>query len=224
MTAEEINIRKKIKDYFLSFTSFNQYRDFIINYQLEYLDIEKVLVGKEAYKKILQSLFTRGYIFDIKIRCNSRISFNDKIRNNDLLVLPEYVSENNFNVWTFNCTLDPSTNKYNIAHLAEQIYQGNIRPHNWVQWRTAICSDTLGTWVKRTDTNEDILKTEKGKFGINQHNLWKFFNPSLGCPVLESEEDYLNVFKPLLNRCTNPKEIICVVINQDYFIDELKII
>lgn len=208
-------MRKQIKDYLLSYTRFELFKQLVYGYANNYLDEERIQYQIFDNKK--------NNIIVFVIRCNERISFNDKERNNDLLVIAEYISEDNFNVYTFNVTADPKAQNPNIAHLIEQIYTGNIRPHRWIAGRLAICSDK-GCWYRRTDSKGKPYDAKFGQIGINIHDTGGYFNSSLGCIILESDSEYKNVFKPLLKRCTNSNNIPVVVINQDYFKEELKVI
>jgi hypothetical protein len=207
--------RAQIKSFFCKLKTFDDFIKIAKDYA-GYLKPERVLFDTGSFKK------ERGYIIDFKIRCNERISFNDKIRNNDLLVIAEYVSEDNFNLWTFNCTVDPATDRPRIAHLSEQIYTGNIGIHRMTNWRKCIRSDK-GAWFKRT-VNGVVVYEGKEPIGLHQHNSNGLFNSSAGCPILDSEPAYNNVFKPLLARVTNRNSIACCVINEDYFLENNLII
>lgn len=171
--------------------------------------------------------FERGDIAVFVIRRNKSNSFNDedvdgdgKIDwNNDLLVIYEHVSEDNANIYTFDVTADPKSNKANIAHLCEQIYRGNIGLHRGILGRVCIRSDR-GTWNFRTNTLKKIVTSFFGLIGINIHDTGGFWNTSLGCVILASMDDYKNVFKPLLKRAKNQNNIPVYVINQ-YFLQSV---
>jgi len=208
-------MRKQIKDYILSYTRFELFKQLLYGYTNTYLDDDRDTSPIFTNKK--------NSILVFVIRCNERISFNDKERNNDLLVIAEYISEDNFNVYTFNVTADPKSQKPNIAHLIEQVYTGNIRPHRWIAGRLAICSDK-GCWYKRTDSKGNPYDAKFGQIGLNIHDTGGYFNSSLGCVILESDSEYKNVFKPLLKRCSNASAIPVMVVNGDYFKEELKVI
>lgn len=207
-------MRNKIKHYLLSFTDFASYKELLYKY-CNYLDDKRVTYDSFTDKKNAIMVFV--------IRCNERISDNTAIRNNDLLVVVEYISLDNYNVYTFNVTADPKSKQANIAHLIEQVYTGNVRPHRWIAGRLAICSDK-GCWYRRTNSKGEGYEAKFGQIGINIHDTGGFWNSSLGCVILESDSDYKNVFKPLLKRVSNSNSIPVAVINQDYFTDELKAI
>lgn len=167
----------------------------------------------EDVKKI--SSFTNGEIAAFVIRMNKSNSFNDVETNNDLLVILENVNDKNFNIFTFNVTADPKSNKPNIAHVLEQIYRGNIRNHRWIFGRIAICSDR-GLWYFRTKAGK-IIERLFGMIGINIHDNGGFFNSSLGCVILELMSQYKTVFKPLLQRATNKENVPVFIMNQYFF-------
>jgi len=198
----------------LSLSSFTQFVELLNAYQ-NYLKNELVTFRGTPNKE-------RGTIIALVIRCNDGISFNNELPNNDLLVVVEYVSEDNFNIYTFNVTADPKSKKANIAHLLEQVYTGNVRPHRWILGRLAICSDK-GCWFRRTDTKGNDGDFTFDKIGINIHDTGGFWNSSLGCVILENDDEYKNVFKPLLRRVINKNSIPVAVINQRYFKEELGI-
>ncbi|WP_276979196.1 hypothetical protein [Flavobacterium filum] len=223
-------MRNKIKNYLLSFTRFEQYYDLLLGYSNYLLDERDTFFNRKSLDEIKKILFAKNAIIVFPIRCNNRISFNDSDAdgdgdidwNNDLLVIVEYISENNFNVFTFDCTVDPKTNKHNIAHLIEQVYTGNVGNHRGILSRICIRSDR-GTWFKRTDYKKQVVMEDFDLRGINIHDNNGLFNTSEGCPILQSQGDYKNTFKPLLNRVSNRNFIPVAVLNQDYFTDELKV-
>lgn len=217
-------MRKEIKQYLSSLNTYNYFYQLALGYSNNYLEDERdTFFHTKPLAEIKEILFKKNAIMVFVVRCNERISFNDVERNNDLLVIVEYISEDNFNLYTFNVTADPKSQKPNIAHLIEQIYTGNIGLHRAILGRTCIRSDK-GLWYRRTDLNGKPYDPKFGQIGINLHNSAGFWNSSLGCVILESEDDYKNVFKPLLNRVSNRNNIPVAVINQDYFTEELKVI
>ena len=139
-----------------------------------------------------------GTINVFVIRCNDMYITNDIQRNNDWLVVIENRPEDSFRRYIFKCTADPKYRRNKIANLVEQIYYGNVRNHRWIPGRDAICQDNNEIYVRRYENGEWF--EEKGHFGINIHNSAGFFNTSLGCVVLASEDSYLNEFRPLLRR------------------------
>jgi hypothetical protein len=205
-------VRKAIKKYLVGLGSFTKFVGLLKAY-MSYLKDPLVTYHGEPNQ-------VRGTIMAFVIRCNDGISFNDELPNNDLLVIVEYVSEDNTNIYTFNVTADPKSKKANIAHLLEQVYVGNVRPHRWIAGRLAICSDN-GCWFRRTDTVGRDGDFTFDKIGINIHDTGGFWNSSLGCVILESDDEYKNVFKPLLRRVINKNSIPVAVINQRYFKEEL---
>lgn len=176
----------------------------------------------------------KSSIMAVAVRCNETISFNDQLRNNDLLCLLQ-VADFDRGITTdfFDVTTDPCGRKSNIAHLCEQIYRGNIGFHRGDASRICIRSDFgAGTWINRTDENGEIIDlntsekftSEPGHFGINIHNNNGFYNSSLGCIILSDETAYQRVFKPDLVNCThgamsNHSNIPVLVVNVDDFND-----
>ena len=113
-----------------------------------------------------------------------------------------------------------------------QVYLGNIRPHQWAFNRDAVCQDYCAVWVRRffkskydakpkmTYCKENNLwyYNDFGLHHINIHNANGFFNSSLGCVILDSEDEFIKIFRPTLKLV--PKEyrnqIPVFVIQLDY--------
>jgi hypothetical protein len=153
------------------------------------------------------------------IRLNERLSFNNTEGefNNDLLFIMQYKGDDNkVNKLFFNVTTDPKSKQLNIAHLVEQIYRGDIGIHRGDSTRLCIRSD-YGTWFKRTDTLGNETVEEFGCIGLNIHDNHGAYNSSLGCVILESEQQYINVYKPMLKTVVNKKSIPVCVLNGDIF-------
>lgn len=138
----------------------------------------------------------------IGIRQNAEIAFNDEDNfNNDLLVVYENTSSGNVRLWLFDCTMDPSRRRDNIAHLLKGAWGSyRVRNHRWIPGRTALCQDVAPVQIARTNSFGNVKIFTKGFFGINIHDSGGFRNSSLGCTVLASDEDYKTKFKPLLKR------------------------
>ena len=214
-------MRDKLKTYLLNLR-YEHYYQLALGYSTNYLLDERDTYF-HAKNDLRAGLFEKNAIIVFVVRCNDRISFNDVERNNDLLVIAEYINEDNFNLFTFNVTADPKSKKPNIAHLIEQIYTGNIGLHRGILGRVCIRSDK-GLWYRRTDSEGKPYKERFEQIGINIHDTGGFFNSSLGCVILESGSEYKNVFKPLLKRVSNKNNIPVAVFNIDYFTQELKVI
>jgi len=149
-----------------------------------------------------------GTINVICIRNNDENSFNDVIRNNDILIVIENRPSDSFRLYEYEVTADPSRKKPGIAHLCEGAYNSYVvRPHRWIAGRTALCQDTGEVRVFRTNSQGKIMPArsagghyEWGYFGINVHDTGGFWNSSLGCIILEDLKLYRDEFKPLLLR------------------------
>ena len=191
---------------------------------------------KEKVEPNVMFPLTKGSLLVIAVRCNETISFNNDIRNNDFVLLMQLADhDRGIKTYFFDCTTDPCGRKDKIAHLCEQIYNGNIGFHHADPARICIRSDFgFGTWVNRTDGNGDVIDlntdgrftSEPGHFGINIHNNNGFYNSSLGCIILSNETEYKTAFKPVLEDCrdlplTNQKHIPVMVINAADFEDIL---
>ncbi len=164
-------------------------------------------------------------IIVFEVRCNEEISFNDEIRNNDILFVVEITDdEQSIVTHQFDCTTDPCSKKYNIAHTARQIYIGNIGIHRGIAERVCIRSDRgAGTWIRRTDAEGNVIPLNPqhadaicGHFGINIHDNGGFANSSMGCTILaggdyEHPGPYRDEYKPLLKKTTNRSNIPVVL-------------
>ena len=151
-----------------------------------------------------------GNIDCFTIRCNDYYVTNDMKRNNDYLVILEYLPEK-VSKYCFHVTADPKTRKWGIANLIEQIYYGNIRNHHWTLGRDCIAQDNCKVWVRRYSNTTQYVEQE-GNFTINIHNNGGFFNSSLGCTILADDKDFISDYRPLLRRCTNRSYIpVCVI-------------
>jgi len=141
----------------------------------------------------------------IVIRCNDIYVTNDMERNNDWLILffegKEYI---------FQCTADPKYRRNKIANICEQVYFGNIRSHNFVFGRDAICQDNCKVFVRRYINKE--WYEESGYFHINIHNANGFFNSSLGCVILADEKRFISTFRPLLREAKKVSNKIPVAV------------
>jgi hypothetical protein len=179
----------------------------IINQFLKYCGEEKVPVfGNPKWNS------EEGTINVIAIRNNNEFDFNNKLRNNDRLLVFENRPHNMFRLYEFPCTTDPASpitfsdflklNK-GRAHLCEGAYNSYVvRPHNWVRGRTALGQDANKVRVARTDNKSKFLKYDEGFFGINVHDAGRFWNSSLGCIIIAFENNwqYEAEFKPCLER------------------------
>ncbi len=157
-----------------------------------------------------------GKINAFVIRCNEMYTTNDMQRNNDFLVILQYNSDS-VDKYVFKVTADPHTRKYNIANLCEQIYAGNIRNHRQIAGRLAICQDFSPVRVRRYQSSTKYFE-ETGFFGINIHDNGGLFNSSLGCVILESEDEYKEYFKPLLQSAMNKTYVPVTVIRDIEFL------
>jgi hypothetical protein len=177
-------------------------------------------------KKIEPSVVFPNSMHEIAIfqfRCNESISFNDQLRNNDLLVLMKIVdNQKSIQDFMFDTTCDPCTTKPGIAHSAAQIYRGNVGPHRGDSNRPCIRSDYgFGTWYYRTNSKGDLIDLNPsddftsiaGHIGINIHNANGAYNSSLGCTIFNSDDAYQKVFRPLITGCSNKSNIPVVLID-----------
>lgn len=192
---------------------FNQYSNWLI---------------KDKVEPSTKFLDTYGSLSAFVFRFNETISFNDIIRNNDLLVLMKVIdNERGIKDNFFDVTSDPCGKKFRIAHLCEQIYRGNVGFHRGDSNRPCIRSDNgFGTWYNRTDTESDIIDINPsdnytsiaGHIGINIHNNNGAYNSSLGCVILSSENDYRKIFVPFITQnVTNRNNIpVCVINGEDW--------
>lgn len=173
----------------------------------------------EKYRKEQNSPISlqtaNGSINAFVIRCNNMYITNDMERNNDFLVVLRY-NPDNVDKYAFKVTADPCTRRYNIANLCEQIYAGNIRNHRWIAGRIAICQDLYPVKVRRYQ-NSSRYYEETGFFGINIHDNGGFWNSSLGCVILESEDEYKESYKPLLKSAANKNYVPVAVIRDKEF-------
>jgi hypothetical protein len=222
--------RNEIIQYFsnLNYSGFknfyDKYKDFFKNGFTD--DFSERIESSIVYPEAKDSLI----IFEI--RCNEDISFNNEIRNNDLLLVLEiqYADEKaiEYLLHQFDCTTDPCSQKYHIAHTARQIYRGNVGLHHGTPGRTCIRSDEGGgTWVRRTDAAGNVIPlnpkhadAELGHFGINIHDNGGFANSSLGCTILAGGSylepgPYRDEYKPLLLKCTNKNNIPVALIDME---------
>lgn len=183
--------------------------------------IEHRVVGSPEWKTEI------GNINVIGIRQNSEVSFNEDVLHNDLLIISLNTELDKSDIYLFSCTMDPKGRILKVAHLMEGVYASYnaLRPHKWVPGRTAMVQDRDKVIIGRTDREGRLIsvKPEKGFFGINIHDSGGYQNSSLGCTVLEPDNDnntyqYKTFFKPILqNYCTNKKKIDYMVVNFDTF-------
>lgn len=192
---------------------FNAYKDFFKNGYTT--DLSERVDSSIIYPEKKDSIIV------FEIRCNDQISFNNEIRNNDLLFVIEIADDQQGIVLhQFDCTTDPCSPKYNIAHTARQIYRGNVGDHHAIEERKCIRSDNgQGTWVRRTDGNGEVLPLNPkhsdavlGHYGINIHDNGGFANSSMGCTILAGPDfqhhgPYLDEYKPLLLKAANKGNI-----------------
>lgn len=153
-----------------------------------------------------------GTINVIAIRNNDELDFNNRVRNNDQLMVFENRPNDMFRVYEFPCTTDPATpitlrdflsKKRGRAHLCEGAYESYVvRPHNWVLGRTALGQDANPVQVARSDNKGQFVGFDTGFFGINVHDAGRFWNSSLGCIIIAFENNlqYKSEFKPCLER------------------------
>lgn len=182
---------------------------------------EKRVVGIPSWKTQV------GNINVIGVRQNPEISFNEDVLHNDLLIISLNTEPERSDIYLFSCTMDPKGRILKVAHLMEGVYASYnaLRPHKWIPGRIAMVQDRDKVLVGRTDKEGKLIsiKPEKGFFGINIHDSGGYQNSSLGCTVLEPDNEgnnyqYKTFFKPILKQyCTNKREIDYAVINFDTF-------
>ena len=188
--------------------------------QYKYSDFERLYTAFATYLKTDYVTFnhnfpsTIGNIVVFTIRENDYVSFNDLLRNNDLLVVIKLI-EGGIETYQFNCTTDPSTNKENIAHFCTQIYTGNVGFHRGNPFRRCIRSDN-GCWYFRSHVNGSTGIDIFGQIGLNIHDNNNFWNSSLGCTILESYQQAVDVYMPLIKSATNKNLIPVCQINQKF--------
>lgn len=153
-----------------------------------------------------------GTINVIAVRNNEELDFNNKVRNNDKLMVFENRPDDCYRLYEFPCTTDPCAPitlrdytrlKRGRAHLCEGAYDSyHVRPHNWVRGRTALGQDANPVRVARSDNKGNLVKYDAGFFGINVHDAGRFWNSSLGCIIIsyENNRQYKTEFKPVLER------------------------
>jgi len=179
----------------------------------------------------------------IGIRCNEELDVNNK-RYNDYLILIHNKNSSDVSIVVLEVTIDPAIDKYGRAHLRQGLWNSYvIRPHapsgnderNFPnigrQKRWGICQNQNSGEVEvaRTDGHGQLLKTERGRFGINIHDSGGYVDSSIGCTVIKSDESYESLFLPLIYNIQNnnyvPKnrtDITYCVINQDRLLEYLK--
>jgi len=155
-----------------------------------------------------------GMINVIVIRCNEVYITNDLKRNNDFLIICENKIDT-VTTYVFNCTADPKYRRSKIANFMPQVYFANIRNHRQIPGRICLAQDLCKVWVKRFQGVKNW--EDHGNFGINIHNSAGFFNSSLGCVILASEDDFIKEFRPLLKRCKYKSKIPAAVMQLEHF-------
>lgn len=153
----------------------------------------------------------------VGIRNNDEIDFNVKKYNNDKLFIIQNRPNDKWILHEYNVTVDPSTNKYRIAHLCEGAYESYVvRPHRWIPGRTALCQDAGEVRIVRTDLRGGPIVYEWGYFGINIHNAGGFRNSSLGCTIYP-DEHHQEIKHILLNAKKYQKSFTYCLINYKTF-------
>jgi len=206
--------RSEVKAILSGFT-YTAYKDLYEKYK-NWLVPEKVEPSTNFPEKC-------GEIFVFQFRFNEEISFNNEMRNNDLLVLGQIKDdEQTISDWMFDVTTDPKSKVNGIAHTCEQIYRGNVGPHRGDTNRPCIRSDYgFGTWYNRTDSKgevqdlnpSDSFTSIAGHIGINIHNANGAYNSSLGCTIFSNESEYQKVFRKVITSCSNKNNIMVALIN-----------
>lgn len=143
----------------------------------------------------------------IGIRCNSEADFNFG-KYNDFLILILNKPDDRYDQAIIPVTVDPNRNKDGIAHLRQGVWNSYvIRPHKWESrtfsevgtiYRWAICQDKDVVEVIRTDGKGNIIKADRGMFGINIHDSGGYYDSSLGCTVIKNDNHYLKLFLPYI--------------------------
>lgn len=214
--------RQEVIDYFKPL-DYNGFESFYKS-EIEYFNsFDPARINKTTYFPT-----QKGEILCIPIRCNEDIGFNDGTHfYNDVLVIMQIIDEDkNIKVYFINVTCDPYADKPHIAHLARQIYRGNVGLHKGQDGRWCIRSDA-GTWYRRTENGKVVVlnnghfDAEFGAIGVNIHNRKQpngvvFLNSSLGCIIIWNEEgDYKLIFVPLIRNCTNENNIMVIVCDME---------
>lgn len=217
MTRQEIKGLLKTYSYSDYKTLYEKYSNWLISDK-----VEKSVIFPEK----------NGAIFVFEFRCNEEISFNNELRNNDLLVVVQIKDgELSITDYMFDVTTDPKSKVNGIAHTCEQIYRGNIGAHRGDSNRPCIRSDYgFGTWYNRTDSKGEVkdlnpsenFTSVSGHIGINIHNANGAYNSSLGCTILSNENEYQNVFRKVITSCSNKNNIPVALINANDLTDILQ--
>jgi hypothetical protein len=216
--------RSKLKTILKDF-SYSDYKSLYEKYR-DWLVSEKIEPSARFPRR-------QGEIGIFQFRCNEEISFNNELRNNDLLVLIEIIdNEQSIKDYFFDVTCDPKSKVSGIAHTCAQIYRGNVGAHRGDPNRPCIRSDNgFGTWFNRTDATGNIIDLNKsdnltsipGHIGINIHNANGCYNSSLGCTMFDSEGAYQKVFRPVITHCFNQSNVMVILIDAPDFEDILGI-
>ena len=159
-----------------------------------------------------------GHINVFIIRNNAIGIANDSLRNNDYLIVTENSSaESEGSIYVFSVTADPKTKRPGIAFALPCQWNGNIGFHHWLNWRDCIRQDNDDVWVRRYKADGSYYE-EKGRFTIHIHDSGGFFNSSLGCTILASDDSYQSMFRPLLKKVKKTQTRVPVsLIDKDVF-------
>jgi hypothetical protein len=197
-----------------------------ILFDLSYQDLKKLFnnfldcqTGNKYHNENVKWQDADGTINVIAIRCNDIYITNDMNRSNDYLCIVHNTGDS-YEQFVYNCTTDPKTRRTNIANICEQSYLGNIRNHHWTPGRVAICQDNCKVWVRRYNGNTWV--EQYGFFTINIHNPQGFFNSSLGCIILATDDSYISTFRPLLNKVKLVTNEIPVIVMQEKTFNNLR--
>lgn len=153
----------------------------------------------------------------IGIRCNTEVEFNFGKYNDFLMVIFNKPGDT-YDYQLLEVTVDPFRNKEGIAHLRQGVWDSYVvRPHKWATRyftalkktidRWACCQDQNKVEIVRTDGKGNIIKTERGFFGINIHDNGGYNDSSLGCTILKNDTDYLERYLPYIYDIDSNKKV-----------------
>lgn len=200
----------KIKD--LGYTDWKN----IFNKHLDWSIANNRVAGSPAWND------EEGILNVIGIRCNDERDFNYG-KYNDYLVIILNRPDDNYRKDILKVTVDPAVPNApgvkNRAHLCQGVWNSyRIRPHAGggvdarefpkigYQKRWAICQyrdteDSSGkkvVVVARTDSQGGFVNNDKGFFTINIHDSGGYRDSSIGCTVIQSDNDYVDNYLPYL--------------------------
>jgi len=177
----------------------------IFNKHLDYCKTKNRVSGSPKWHD------DEGTLNVIGIRCNDERDFNFG-KYNDYLVMIMNRPNDEFRMNILKVTVDPGIpnqpGEKNRAHLCQGVWNSYVvRPHRWksrtfpkigFQPRWALCQDKDEVEVVRTDSTGKVVGNERGQFGINIHDTGGFRDSSIGCTVVQDDNDYVDTYLPYI--------------------------